>query len=281
MLLPYTTYRKPSMNHTPSHRKKLNPDQLQILYLLYKFRFGTTDLFVKSHSKKISRQYINVRLQILCDQEYIGRNYDGTYKLQGKPATYYLLSKGIRLLKQKPDIFNPKVLKNIGNDGRVKERFIEHRLQVFSVYCSLKQLYSDELKFFTDSYLKLPKYEYFPQPLPDAYIAFKQDKTKHFLLEYAESSTPFFVFKKRIKYYVSYAEDNLWSKNSQMPVILFVCEDERLRQKVEEEILQALDRSWKDVGLATTTKAELSGGDIAVWQKPGESDKRFALEDLS
>lgn len=269
------------MNHTPSHRKKLNPDQLQILYLLYKFRFGTTELFAKSHDNKISRQYINVRLQILCDQEYIGRNYDGTYKLQGKPATYYLLPKGIKLLKQSSDIFNPKVLKNIRNDWRAKERSIEHRLQVFGIYCSLKRLYSDELKFFTDSYLKLPKYAYFPQPLPDAYVSFKQDKTKHFLLEYAESSTPFFVFKKRIKYYMSYAEDNLWSKNSKLPVILLVCENEELRKKVEDQVAQALDRTWKDVAFTLCTKTELSGEDKAMWQKPGKPDKRFALEDLS
>ena len=100
------------------------------------------------------------------------------------------------------------------------------------------------------------------------------------MLEYAESSTPFFVFKKRIKYYVSYAEDNLWSKNSQMPVILFVCENEELRKKVEEQVLQALDRSWKDVAFATTTKAEQSGAK-ATWQKPGKPEERFTLEDLS
>jgi hypothetical protein len=157
---------------------------------------------------------MNVRLRILCEQEYIGRRYDSSYKLGGKSATYHLLSKGIKLLKQRPDDFNPRVLKNIGNDRRAKDRFINHCLQVFSIYCSLKKLYGDELKFFTGSYLKLPNYEYFPQPLPDAYISLHQNKTQHFLLDYFESSAPFFVVKRRVKYYVSYAEDNLWSKRA-------------------------------------------------------------------
>lgn len=73
--------------------------------------------------------------------------------------------------------------------------------------------------------------------------------------------------------YVSYAEDNLWSKNSKMPVILFVCGSEELWQRIEEQILQALDKSWKDVRFATTTSA--------IWQKPGELSKKFRLENLS
>lgn len=261
------------INPQPTHRKTLNKHQLQILYLLYKFRFGTTELFVKSQNNKISRQYMNVRLRILCEQEYIGRRYDSSYKLSGKPAAYYLLPKGIKLLKQRPDDFNPKVLKNMGNDQRAKDRFINHCLGVFDIYCSLKKLYGGDLKFFTGSYLKLPKYDYFPQPLPDAYISFKQDKAKHFLLDYFETSTPFFVHKRRIKYYVSYAEDNLWSKKSHLPAILLVSDSEELRKKVDVEVASALDRSWKDVLFATTTKAKLLANpaeDDAIWQNVTE-----------
>jgi protein involved in plasmid replication-relaxation len=265
----------------PTHRKALNKSQLQILYLLYKFRFGTTELFVKSQNNKISRQYMNVRLRILCEQEYIGRKYDSSYKLSGKPATYHLLPKGIKLLKQRPDDFNPKVLKNIGNDRWAKARFINHCLVVFDICCTLKKLYGDELKFFTGSYLKLPKYEYFPQPLPDAYLSFKQDKAKHFLLDYFESSVPFFVLKRRVKYYVSYAEDNLWSKKSRLPAILFVCDTEELRKKVETEVVKALDRSWEEVRFALATRAELNSADKEIWQQSDKTGQKFSLEDLS
>jgi DNA-binding HxlR family transcriptional regulator len=68
----------------PTHRKTLNNNQLQVLYSLYKFRFGTTDLLRATQDKSISRQFMNRRLQVLCDQEYIGRKYDSSYKLQAK-----------------------------------------------------------------------------------------------------------------------------------------------------------------------------------------------------
>jgi len=266
-------------NTQPLSRKALNKNQLQILYLLYKFRFGTTELFVKNQNNKISRQYVNVRLAILCDQEYIGRKYDSSYRLAGKPATYHLLPKGIKLLKNRPDNFNPKVLKNLGNDRRAGDRFINHSLQVFDIYCSLKKLYGDELKFFTGSYLRLPRYDYFPRPLPDAYISLKRETLEHYFLDYFESSTPFFVIKKRIKYYVSYAEDNLWPRSSKLPAILLVCDTDELRKRVELEIVRSLDRTWKDITFATATKIELRRvEDKSVWQSLG---RKLSLESLS
>src|SRR5487761_1142882 len=90
----------------PTRHKALNKDQLNILYALYKFRFGTTDLLRTTQTKQISRQYMNTRLRILCEQEYIGRRYDSSYKLQAKFAQYYLLPKGVEVLKQHPEIFN-------------------------------------------------------------------------------------------------------------------------------------------------------------------------------
>src|ERR1700691_4894520 len=97
----------------PSHRKALNKEQLNVLYALYKFRFATTDLLRTTQNKQLTRQYMNTRLRILREQEYIGRRYDTTYRLQAKFAQYYLLPKGIAVLKQHPEHFNPQVLRNI------------------------------------------------------------------------------------------------------------------------------------------------------------------------
>jgi hypothetical protein len=57
--------------------------QLAVLKLLYQFRFGTTDLIARALELKDGR-YIHTRLEALIAQEYIGKNYDSTYKLDGK-----------------------------------------------------------------------------------------------------------------------------------------------------------------------------------------------------
>lgn len=73
--------------------------QLDVLKLLCRFRFGTTDLFARALDLKDGR-YIHMRLDALVKREYIGKNYDSTYKIEGRPATYYLLSKAFAALKQ-------------------------------------------------------------------------------------------------------------------------------------------------------------------------------------
>jgi hypothetical protein len=248
-------------SRTPT-RKTLNKKQLQILYLLYKFRFCTAELFTKCQSNKVSRQYINKRLSILIEQEYIGRKYDGSYRLAGKPAIYHLLPKGIKLLKQRPDDFNPKVLKNIANDSRAGVRFSDHLVQIFSIYCSLKLQYGENLKYFTASYLKLPQFDYFPQPLPDAYVSLNGESSNHYFLDYFESTTPFFVVKKRLKYYISYAEDNLWPKSTALPIIMCICDLESLKRRVEAEIDSSLERTWKDLKIVAATVAELENSNF-------------------
>jgi SOS-response transcriptional repressor LexA len=75
---------------------------------LYKFRFGSSDLIAKRFNKP-SGKYVQKRLHILEDQGYIARRYDKSYKLQGKPAAYYLLPSAARLLQaQQPDFITDK-----------------------------------------------------------------------------------------------------------------------------------------------------------------------------
>ena len=85
----------------PVTRTSKNPTskQLAVLKLLYRFRFGTTDLLARALDLKDGR-YIHTRLEALVTQGYIGKNYDSTYKLDGKPATYYLLPKAFAALKK-------------------------------------------------------------------------------------------------------------------------------------------------------------------------------------
>src|SRR5437868_3895445 len=138
--------------NTPAHRP-LNKKQLDILRLLYRFRFVTTNLLTQALQTK-SKIKMNERLKILLDQEYIGRNFSPEYHLLRKHASYYLLPKGIDALKQIPDnTFDTSILRNIRKDKAASDQFIDYCLGVFDVYCQLKTVYGDSLHFFTKSQL--------------------------------------------------------------------------------------------------------------------------------
>jgi hypothetical protein len=197
----------------PSHRKALNKDQLNVLYALYKFRFGTTDLLKITQSKTISRQYMNKRLHILYEQQYIGRRYDSSYKLQAKFAQYYLLQKGIEVLKQYPGHFNKQVLRNIKIDVKASDRFVQHSANIFAIYARLKELHGEasgsNFHFYTKSYMIGEKAEEFPKPLPDAFASFKVIKNKpvqHYFIECFDGTMPQSVMRKRIEQLIDHAE---------------------------------------------------------------------------
>jgi hypothetical protein len=245
--MPYTSTTQ------PSHRKALNKDQLNVLYALYKFRFGTTDLLITTQSKQISRQYMNTRLRILCDQEYIDRRYDNSYKLQAKFAQYFLLPKGIEVLKQHLEHFNKQVLRNIKKDVDASDRFVRHTVNIFAVYARLREHYGEasgnSFHFYTKSYMVGDKTEGFPMPLPDGLASFRMvsdHRLKHYLIECFDDTMPQSVIRKKIERLVDHADADEWSLTSSYPVILLVCETERLRILVRQWSQQERNRSWSN-----------------------------------
>jgi len=223
--------------HTsPTHRKPLNSEQLKVLDALYHFRFGTTDLLSSIMSKHTSRRFMNERLRVLCEQEYIGRRYDSSYKLQAKFATYYLLPNGINILKQRPGIYQPKMLRNIRKDINASDRFIEHCLNILATFTKLKVLYGPSFTFDTKSNLSHPKFDYFPEILPDGYATYqaKNGMQKHFMLACFDNTKPQKVLRQRIAQTIDHEYTDGWKDDETYPEILIVCDTEVLRQKAQK-----------------------------------------------
>lgn len=224
-----------------SRYNTLNTKQLTILDLLYRFRFGTTELFTIALSTK-HKNKMNERLKILLDQEYIGRHYEPTYRLQNKHASYYLLPKAMKVLRKLDDKYSETTLRNIYKDKSASEQFITHNLTIFKIYCDLKTKHGDKLKFFTKSQLKA--YEYFPDPLPDAYfrIATNDDtnpdnEPEQYFLDVLESTRPFFVSVRKARRYIEYDESGEWDDTgTSLPAVILVCDGETLRKRMEKQL---------------------------------------------
>jgi hypothetical protein len=88
------------MNNIPKYRRPLNPNQLNTLLFLFKFRFGTSQLLSSAFGNK-SRRSMHQTLKILEEQEYIAKHYNASYKLQGRPAAYYLLPNAIHVIQSR------------------------------------------------------------------------------------------------------------------------------------------------------------------------------------
>lgn len=260
------------------YRRPLNSDQLIVIGLLFRFRFGTTEYFAWRFNKP-SGKHIQKRLNILEQQGYIAKHYDKSYKLQGKPAAYYLLPKAAKLLQTKyPDGVTDQAIKNRYKDKDASEQFITHSLAIVDVYRQLRILYDTRLTMYAKIDLSLDQFCYFPKWLPDAFVTLKggakgSGKERQFFLDVFEETTPFFVLIRRIKSYLTYAQSDLWESETDtpLPAILMVCETEGTQKRLRRRIKKELDELWDDelATFYTTTKQELADSNQQadkIWQ---------------
>lgn len=276
---------------TIRNTKNVTKKQLAVLKQLYRFRFGTTDLLARSLELKDGR-YIHMRLDALVKQLYIGKNYDSSYKLEGKPATYYLLPKAFAVLKQyaKTDgkEVSLKTLRNAYKDKEASERFIAKKLAVFTIYDKLQVSYGDSLSFWTKEQLNFDKYDYFPEPKPDAYLTITPEgprpRDRYFFLNYLDDETPFFVHVRRLQKYVDYVEAGEWedATSSKLRGALLVCESTSLLKRVRKKLAQIVDEDEVPRFCYTTLDAlkKSTAEDDEVWQMVGRSLEVFGLKSI-
>ena len=243
---------------TTTKHRPINSHQLQLLITLYKFRYATAQIIASSQGANHTR-VILTRLKILVDQGYIGQNYDSSYKIIGKPATYHLLPKGIQILRQQP-FADPNVLKQAYYDKNKDDGHIQHRLNVFKTYVFIKQNYPKQFQFFSKTELPSLKYK-LPRDLTDAYLEkseeFKDNggsnepklTNSDYFLSFYEASAPYWRIKNSIRRYITYAESEKWQKASEkdFPVVLIACETKILERRLQNLTKRELDNTWVSV----------------------------------
>lgn len=262
-------------------RRKLNNEQLEVLDLLYKFRFGSNNLFAQYFGKK-DRSFVHKRLSILLEHNLIGKRFEPGYRLQGRPAAYYLTPEGARTLSEIRTIdINPK---KIYKDKTVSESFVQHCMEIFAVHNQLRNTYSESLRFFTKTELSHEQYDYFPKPLPDAYMRLQVGSDeKQYFLEIIPGDQPFFVAARRITQYIKYQEDADWVvTETPLPIILMLCETEALAKRLQKRAIKALDDSWDadDVVFSFATKKVFFNGKQYAWRSADDPEVLKALEQL-
>lgn len=209
------------------------------------------------------------RLKTLQDQNLIGKRFQPSYRLQGKPAAYYLTPEGARSLQeQQPD--KPVSIQTIYKDKSVSELFIDSCLSIFAMYCRLKAQYGDSLRFFTKSQLA-NRYDYFSEFTPGAYMGITFNGEEHdFFLEYLQSSKPFFAVIKRLKEYAEYADSGEWEAgtDSDFPAILLVCDNQRLQNRLMKSSELVLADADDDLKFFVTIPGKLD-----EWQNLVDRDE--------
>jgi len=211
-------------------KNKLTKKQLEILTLLYRFRFLNRYQIQKLlNHKKISR--INLWLKDLYDKKIIGRNYSNRLGDNIKPAIYYLKTKSKTYLKDQMEK-DDKLMKRIYGEKKRTPKFINHCLLSADFYLNLRKSYMPEEIFFYTK-IDLTNYNGLPLNHPDAYVAIKKSKRiKRYFFEIIDEGTPRFAIRDKIKQYLEYYEEQTWQEgtNHPFPKILILCPNDLIKK---------------------------------------------------
>jgi hypothetical protein len=247
--------------------------QKQILLLLFKFRFLNTNQFQKLFNHK-SPTRIQDWLKDLKEKGYIGTNYSRkSFDTVNKPAVYFLKAKARHILKKEKGC-DIKTLEKVYKENKRKEPFINHCLTIADIYLFFiaKKEKDEEISFFTKS--NLVGFNYFPENLPDAYIAIKKlDKTRRYFLDVFDPYTPPWVLRERVKEYLTYGTEGNWeasTSNTPIPLVLFVCPTKKLQTHVHFYTKAKLDKQFENkISLYSSTlnNMQKAKSNSEIWQK--------------
>ncbi len=261
-----------------THKTRLNQKQLHLLKMTYKFRFVTASLLARYKGLSISA--LNYSLAILADSGYLGRKYGKNYRIFGKGAVYYLTPKSLALLKDL-DHTDHNVLHAQYKNKTVGQSFIDHNLDVFAAYLSLRGSYPDTFHIFTKS--ELAPFEYFPEPRPDLYlnrIKPVAGRTREYMVEILPD-TQFFVLKKRFQALIEHFDSGEWENAAETdyPTLLLVCPDAKTERRVQELAVKTFDSTGIDdlVVLTTTLNTLKTSANPIIWSRVNESEKLIPL----
>lgn len=267
----------------PKQLDTLNQGQIQILELLYKYRFGSRSLLADSLSLKPESIY--KKLELLIRYGLIDKRQEPRNKLIGIPAAYYLMPKGLRKLAALPnnEHITDSIIKGSYKDSTVTQSFITQNLRVYAQTNRLKEIHPD-LKVFTKR--DMSQYSYLPQPLPDAFLSLKVDDVpKRFFLDIIPDSLPPKPLFQRITNYAEFFDEGGWEvTGSELPILLLVGETGTTERRIRRVTTAALSKAGIDeditVYTSTFSAVEKLEGTGSIWTSLDEPDELVSLPEL-
>jgi hypothetical protein len=216
----------------PLTQPTITPKQLQILILLYRFRFLTRSQiqFLLSHK---NHRLILIWLNDLTTKHYLNRTF--TKQLAAEPTVYWLTTTARTYLK---NLENPTIkvstLNRIWRNKNVSSEYKRKCLFLADVYIMLltqSKTTDSVLQYSTSA--ELSGTSHLITPAPDAYVAIEQQGSpiqRYFIDSFMD--LPPRVLRARITAYCTYFDSDEWQNHTDKPFpdIVLICPTERLKK---------------------------------------------------
>lgn len=197
-------------------QEKLTNQQQRVLKLLFKFRFtSSTLLALVMGIRRVSAYQV---LEYLVNKGLVTKVYKDEFRIDRKPAYYYLSKTGATTVRKLMDV-KESVVHTLYKNAEASEEFIEHSLKATLIYTTLAHSLPDDTDIFTRT--ELNRFKQFPKNRPDLYIRTSDGKEAIIIL--ADDKPPY-IIRKRLDEIIAHNEDEGW--DGDYPCIYFVLKDE-------------------------------------------------------
>lgn len=180
----------------------LTAQQERVLKLLFKFRFISSPLLADVMG--IKNQSIHPVLELLKDKGYITKVYDESWRIDRRPAYYYLSKTGVSTVRKLLDVKEAAVHTLYRND-EASEDFITHCLVTASCYTSLKHQLPPNTEIFTKA--EVGRFSEFPKNRPDLYIRTPDNQEAIVVIM---DDKPLYITRKRLSEIIDHSENEGW-----------------------------------------------------------------------
>lgn len=218
--------------------RKLNLKQTDLIKLVYKFRYVTTDNAAKQRNTSSNAAYS--ALENLFKNGYLGKIHKKSYRLQNKSARYYIDQKGIKYIKNNIQYIDPESLPSRLRDRSKSEDFIDQQVAIHAAYVTVQEKYGEKAKILTGP--EMHSIEGIIKPLPSLYV--KPQHKKHFFIELTDGQH-LFIVKKRIRKYIENYEADEWEWD-EYPDVYILRNSKADRAKLEAYLEEKMDDNYLD-----------------------------------
>lgn len=194
----------------------LTGQQQRVLKLLFKFRFVSAGLLAMVMG--IRRESVYGVLEQLVSKDLVTKVYDPTFRIDRKPAYYYLNKTGVTAVRKLMDVKESVVHALYKNDEMTAD-FVGHSMKLVQCYAAIIKYLPQGSDIFSKT--EINRFRQFPKNRPDLYI--RTPDGQEAIVVIVDDKPPYIV-RKRLDEIITHSEDESWQGDS-YPRICFVLRD--------------------------------------------------------
>lgn len=251
--------------------EKFSRQQQKVIKLLFKFRFISAQLL--GQVMGISRPGAYQALEVLVEKKLVEKVYREDYRIDRKPAYYFLNKSGVTTVRRLLDVKESVVHALYKNDEATDE-FIEHCLIVATCYISIKRTLPEGSDIFTKA--EINRFKQFPKNRPDLYI--RTPDGHEAIIVIVDDKTPY-IIRKRLDEIITHYEDEGWPSGD-YPNICFVLKDEHAKNSFlysTNKKLEGMGMDEDELRLLTVALRTLLGSTPRPWSDAYRPSSNVAL----